>query len=112
MESTIHPPDLMDRPQMPQAAKTLRVLIVDDSENDAILLLRALRKAGYEPVFERVSTAPAMRAALEKQKWEVVISDYEMPQFGGLEALQTLKDSGLDLPFILVSAAVSEETAV
>src|SRR5580704_4034230 len=112
MESTIPPPDPIERPQTPQATKMLRVLIVDDSENDAILLLRALRKAGYEPVFERVSTAPAMRAALEKQKWEIVISDYEMPQFGGLEALQTLKESGHDLPFILISAVVSEETAV
>ncbi|HEX4350364.1 MAG TPA: ATP-binding protein [Verrucomicrobiae bacterium] len=112
MESLIQPPNPIERPQTPQAVIPLRVLIVDDSENDAILLLRALRKAGYEPVFERVSTAPAMRTALEKQKWEIVISDYEMPQFGGLEALQTLKESGLDLPFILVSAAVSEETAV
>src|SRR5580692_6788723 len=112
MESTIHPPDLMDRPQMPQAAKTLRVLIVDDSENDAILLLRALRKSGYEPIFERVSSAPAMKAALEQQEWDIVISDYEMPQFGGFEALQVLKESGRDLPFILVSAVVSEETAV
>ncbi len=112
METTIQQPDRAGHPQTPPPAKELRVLIVDDSENDAILLLRALRKAGYEPVFERVSTAPAMRSALKKQKWEIVISDYEMPQFGGLEALQTLKESGLDLPFILVSAVVSEETAV
>jgi two-component system cell cycle sensor histidine kinase/response regulator CckA len=112
METTIQLPDHARHPQTPQPAKELRVLIVDDSENDAILLLRALRKAGYEPVFERVSTAPAMKAALAKQPWEIVISDYEMPQFGGLEALQTLKESGLDLPFILVSAVVSEETAV
>jgi signal transduction histidine kinase len=92
--------------------KALRALIADDSENDVLLLLRVLRKAGYEPVYERVWTAPAMKAALQRQAWDIVISDYEMPNFGGFEALQLLKESGHDLPFILVSAVVSEETAV
>ena len=92
--------------------KVLRALIADDSEDDVFFLLRELRKAGYEPVYERVSTAPDMKAALERQTWDVVISDYEMPNFGGFEALQLLKESGHDLPFILVSAVVSEETAV
>jgi signal transduction histidine kinase len=92
--------------------KVLRALIADDSEDDVFFLLRELRKAGYEPVYERVSTAPDMKAALERQTWDVVISDYEMPHFGGFEALQLLKESGHDLPFILVSAVVSEETAV
>ena len=90
----------------------LRALIADDSENDVLILLRTLRKAGYEPVYERVWTAPAMKAALQRQAWDIVISDYEMPNFGGFEALQLLKESGRDLPFILVSAVVSEETAV
>jgi DNA-binding NtrC family response regulator len=94
------------------AKKKLRVLIADDSENDAFILLHALCKAGYEPEHERVWTAMAMKAALEQQTWDMVISDYEMPGFGGFEALQILKDSGKDLPFILVSAVVSEETAV
>jgi two-component system cell cycle sensor histidine kinase/response regulator CckA len=101
-----------DSPEATIANKTLRALIADDSENDVVLLLRILRKAGYEPVYERVSTAPAMKAALERQAWDIVISDYEMPHFGGFEALQLLKESGHDLPFILVSAVVSEETAV
>ena len=92
--------------------KSLRALIADDSENDVLLLLRALRKAGYEPVYERVSSAAGMKAALQRQAWDIVISDYEMPNFGGFEALQVLKESGHDLPFILVSAVVSEETAV
>ena len=92
--------------------KALRALIADDSENDVLLLLRVLRKAGYEPVYERVWTAPAMKAALQRQAWDIVISDYEMPNFGGFEALQLLKESGHDLPFILVSAVISEETAV
>ena len=92
--------------------KPLRALIADDSENDVVLLLRELRKAGYELVYERVSNPTAMQAALERQTWDIVISDYEMPHFGGFEALQLLKASGHDLPFILVSAVVSEETAV
>src|SRR5436190_6957827 len=71
-----------------------------------------MRKAGYKPVHERVWTAATMKAALQSQTWDVVISDYEMPGFGGFEALQILKESGQDLPFILVSAVVSEETAV
>src|SRR6266576_1380444 len=92
--------------------KPLRALIVDDSENDVLVLVRLLRKAGYELAFERVCTAPAMKSALQRQAWDVVISDYEMPNFGGFEALQLLQESGQDLPFILVSAVVSEETAV
>jgi signal transduction histidine kinase len=104
------PPD--DLLEAKGASKPLRVLIADDSENDAILLLRTLRKGGYEPTFERVWSEPAMAEALRRQTWDLVISDYEMPGFGGLAALQVLKESGLDLPFILVSAVVSEETAV
>jgi len=92
--------------------KPLRALIVDDSENDVLVLLHLLRKAGYELACERVCTAPAMKAALQRQAWDIVISDYEMPNFGGFEALQLLQESGQDLPFILVSAVVSEEMAV
>jgi two-component system cell cycle sensor histidine kinase/response regulator CckA len=115
MESLIIPTnqtEVSDVSEAPAANKHLRALIADDSENDAILLLRVLHKAGYQVESERVSNAPAMRAALAKQAWDVVISDYEMPNFGGFEALQVLKESGHDLPFILVSAVVSEETAV
>jgi signal transduction histidine kinase len=87
-------------------------LIADDSDNDALIVLHALRKAAYEPQHERVWTAPGMQAALQKRAWDIVISDYEMPGFGGFEALQLLKQTGQDVPFILVSAVVSEETAV
>ncbi len=92
--------------------RPLRVLIAEDSENDALIIQHALRKGGYAPQSERVWTAPAMQAALQKQTWDVVISDYEMPGFGGFEALAVLKTCGQDVPFILVSAVVSEETAV
>jgi two-component system, cell cycle sensor histidine kinase and response regulator CckA len=112
MDAIITPPNPSNSSETGVPNKVLRVLIADDSENDAIFLLRELRKAGYEPVHERVSAAPAMKAALEQQAWDIVISDYEMPHFGGFEALRLLKESGHDLPFILVSAVVSEETAV
>jgi|SRR5665213_378986 len=112
MDKTIILPNQSNSPETGVANKVLRALIADDSEDDVFFLLRELRKAGYELVYERVSTAPDMKAALERQTWDIVISDYEMPHFGGFEALQLLKESGHDLPFILVSAVVSEETAV
>ena len=90
----------------------LRVLIVEDSENDALLLLRSLWRGGYEPQFERVDTPEAMAAALSSQAWDIVISDYSMPHFSGLAALWVLKQSGLDVPFILMSGTVGEDVAV
>ena len=112
MDKIIISPNQSNSPETGVPNKALRALIADDSENDVLLLVRVLRKAGYEPVYERVWTAPAMKAALQRQAWDIVISDYEMPNFGGFEALQLLKESGHDLPFILVSGVVSEETAV
>jgi PAS domain S-box-containing protein/putative nucleotidyltransferase with HDIG domain len=93
-------------------SQTLRVLIVEDSEDDALLVVRELKHAGYDVTFERVETAEAMRAALANQEWDVVLSDYSLPQFGGPAALAMLKESGLDLPFILASGTIGEETAV
>jgi DNA-binding response OmpR family regulator len=93
-------------------AKPLRVLIVEDSEDDTFLLLRELRKGGYGPVYERVETPEAMRAALAKQEWDIIISDYVLPQFSGLAALDVLRKSGKDLPFIIVSGKIGENIAV
>lgn len=93
-------------------AKPLRVLIIEDSEDDALLLLRELGRRGYKPVSERVETADAMKAALQKQKWDLIISDYVLPQFSGPAALEVLKESGLDLPFIIVSGKIGEDSAV
>jgi two-component system, cell cycle sensor histidine kinase and response regulator CckA len=90
----------------------LRVLIVEDSEDDELLLLRALRQGGFEPSYLRVETPAAMRAALREQPWEIIISDYVMPQFSALAALRLLADEGLDLPLIIVSGTIGEETAV
>lgn len=90
----------------------LRVLIVEDSEDDALLCLRELR-AAYEPItHRRVDTAEAMSAALDQQTWDVVIADYSMPRFTGLAALRLLRGRNPDLPFILVSGVVGEEDAV
>ena len=92
--------------------KSLAVLIAEDSESDAGLVVRLLEKAGYQITFERVETAAQMRAALQKQAWEIVISDYSMPQFDGRAALTLLQETGVDIPFITVSGTMGEETAV
>ncbi|MGI8655129.1 MAG: response regulator [Pyrinomonadaceae bacterium] len=90
----------------------LRTLFVEDSENDAELLLRELQRGGYDVAFERVDTAAAMRAALAEKNWDIVISDFSMPQFNGLAALEVLQQSTLDLPFIIISGSIGEATAV
>lgn len=93
-------------------AEQLRVLMVEDSEDDAALIVRALKKGGFEPRHERVETPEAMRESLERQEWDLVLSDYSMPRFNGMEALGLVRDRRPELPFILVSGAVGEETAV
>ncbi|MBM3777027.1 MAG: response regulator [Acidimicrobiia bacterium] len=95
-----------------EALNGLKALIVEDSPDDAELLLRHLRRQGLEIAFLRVQTAPAMRQALSDEDWDVVLSDYSMPEFSAEEALGILKESGLDIPFIIVSGTIGEETAV
>ena len=90
----------------------LRVLIVEDSEDDALLLLRELRRGGYEPISKRVDTPEMMTDALEKEGWDIVISDYVLPQFNGLEALRLMQKKGLDLPFVIVSGKAGEDILV
>src|SRR5207245_9652302 len=90
----------------------LRLLLVEDSENDALLLVRELTRAGFEPVVERVETAVAMQAALDRQGWDIVLGDYSMPQFGGAAALALLRARGLDVPVILVPGTTGGERAV
>jgi two-component system cell cycle sensor histidine kinase/response regulator CckA len=91
--------------------KPLRALIVEDCEADAELLLAELARADYDVDWIRVQTADAMQAALE-QKWDVVLSDYSLPEFTGPAALALLQASGRDLPFIMVSGTIGEEAAV
>ena len=93
-------------------SKALRVLCVEDSEEDSLLLLRELRNGGYDPVWERVETADAMSVALEEGSWDLVLADFAMPGFGALAALKLVRQARLDLPFIVVSGVVGEEQAV
>ncbi|MGD1046814.1 MAG: PAS domain S-box protein [Bacteroidota bacterium] len=90
----------------------LRVLIVEDSESDAVFVIRQLKKAEYLIQHERVETAKDMKAALEKQEWDIVISDYQLPRFSVLAALALLQKTKLDIPFIVVSGYIGEEDAV
>ncbi len=92
--------------------KGLRVLIVEDSAEDMEMLLRELRRGGYEVVFERVDTHEGFNAALDQQSWDVVLSDYTMPSFSGAAALTSLKRRGSDVPFIFVSGTIGEDVAV
>lgn len=92
--------------------KKLRLLIVEDSEDDALLLLHQLKNGGYNIDYKRIETAVQMRDALTEKKWDIVLSDYSLPHFGGLEALSILKESGIDIPFIIISGAIGEEIAV
>jgi PAS domain S-box-containing protein len=93
-------------------ATPLRVLVIEDSEVDTLLTLRELRRGGFEPTSERVETADGMEAALKDKAWDLIISDYALPQFGGAAALALFQNKGLDLPFIIVSGALGEERAV
>src|ERR671910_2623231 len=91
----------------------LKVLLVEDSEDDALLLMRMLRRGGYDPAWERVDTAAAMEAALDGHSWDLVISDHSMPAFSSSAALGLLRRKGfVDLPFIIVSGQIGEEAAV
>lgn len=94
-------------------SRPLRVLIVEDSSDDALLVLRELRRGGFEPVYERVETPEDLRAALSNGRpWDLVISDYSLPSFSAPDALDLLRSSDPDTPFVIVSGSVGEEAAV
>lgn len=97
--------------------KPLRVLLVEDNADDAFLLERHLRRSGYSPQITRVETADAMSAAMEQMEqlstgWDIILADYTLPTFSAPEALRLLKSTHHDIPFIMMSGAISEETAV
>ncbi len=92
--------------------KPLRVLIVEDSEDDAELLVCELERSGYNLISKRVDTAVAMNAALDQECLDIVIADYTMPNFSAPAALTLLKEKELDLPFIIVSGSIGEDIAV
>ena len=93
-------------------SNSIRVLFVDDSEDDVMLLSKALEKGGYSPTYEQVDTADAMSDALDNQTWDVILCDYAMPNFSSFSALDLYKKKGFDLPFIIVSGTITDETAV
>ena len=90
----------------------LRVLVVEDSEADTYLLVREIQRGGYTVEFERVETKTAMVEALSNRPWDIILSDYSMPRFSAMAALATLKASDLDIPFLVISGTIGEESAV
>ncbi|MDZ4252938.1 MAG: EAL domain-containing protein [Sulfuritalea sp.] len=93
-------------------SKPVKVLVIEDSEDDAKLALRALRGGGFEPTHRRVQTAADLKAALAGEHWDAVISDFSMPGFTGMDALEIFRGAGFDIPFILISGTIGEDTAV
>ena len=91
--------------------KEIQLLLIEDNEADAGLLLRELKKSGYTPLLERVDTPDALTVCLRSRAWDIIISDYNLPQFNGIDALAQVKQAGLDVPFIIVSGLIGEETA-
>src|SRR5262245_34758818 len=92
--------------------RPLRASIIDDSADDAELLIRDLKRDGYELSSERTDTAAGLQAALDAQAWDIVLCDFNMPRFSGLQALEIVRGRGLDVPFIFVSGAIGEDVAV
>ena len=92
--------------------KQLTVLMVEDSAPDAELILREIRRGGYAPIFERVDHAAALQEALTARSWDIILADYSLPRFSAPEAFAVLRAVGLDIPFIIVSGTIGEETAV
>lgn len=90
----------------------LRVLIVEDSKIEAKLIANLLKKNGYEVISERVETRDDMKSQLDEREWDIIISDFQMPEFDGMQALQLFQAYDLDIPFILVSGKIGEESAV
>ena len=91
---------------------SLRVLIIENSTDDAELLLRELRTGGYDPAYERVETSAALVTALNKQTWDIVLSDYRLPRLTGADALARVRERELDVPFIFISGTIGEAAAV
>jgi PAS domain S-box-containing protein len=91
--------------------KSLRVLIVEDSENDTLLIIRELKKGGYNPVSERVETASSMKEAIKDKQWDIILCDYSLPNFNAPSAITLLKEANVDIPLFVVTGAIGEETA-
>ncbi|MFZ3103482.1 MAG: PAS domain S-box protein [Smithella sp.] len=91
--------------------QSLRVLIVEDSEDDVLLIIRELKKGGFNPIYERVETAAAMRKALKEKQWDIILCDYKLPQFSAPSAIALLKETNIDIPILIISGKIGEDTA-
>jgi PAS domain S-box-containing protein len=92
--------------------KQVRVLYIEDNEDDALLTLRELEKNSFQVAYYRVENAGQMKEALSGGEWDIIFADYTVPGFGALPALKILRDSGFDIPFIIITGTIDEETAV
>jgi signal transduction histidine kinase len=90
----------------------LKVLVVEDNKDDALLIIEALRDSGWQPVWQRVETTQDLREALRRETWDLVTTDYQMPELKAPGTLQVLRESGYDIPCIVISGSIGEEEAV
>jgi PAS domain S-box-containing protein len=90
----------------------IKVLVIEDSDDDARLAIRMLKRGGFDPTYRRVQDVQGLKAAFEQEHWDAVISDFRLPGFSGVDALQIFRDTGLDIPFIFFSGTIGEATAV
>ena len=97
---------------MKDKSLSLRVLIIEDSEDDVLLIIRELKKGGYNPVYEQVETAAAMKKALQEKQWDIILCDYKMPKFNAPSAIAVLKNANIDIPLIIVSGTIGEDVAI
>ena len=92
--------------------QSLRVLMIDDSENDVLLIIRELKRGGFNPVYKRVETNAPMKKSLQEKQWDIILCDYKMPNFSAPAAIALLKETKTDIPIIIVSGNIGEETAI
>ncbi len=93
-------------------SKAIKILVVEDSDDDARLAVRMLRQGGFNPTYRRVQDLESLKAAFAKERWDAVLSDFRLPGFNGVDALKVFRATGLDIPFIFFSGTIGEETAV
>jgi two-component system sensor kinase len=92
--------------------QSLRVLIVDDSEDEVLLIIRELKKCGYNPLAERVETAATMKKALKEKQWDIILCDYKMPKFNAPSVIAVLKEANIDVPLLIVSGTIGEDVGI
>jgi CheY-like chemotaxis protein len=91
---------------------SIRVLIIEDLEDDEQLLISLLKKGEYNPVYERVETAAAMKKSLKEKQWDIILCDYSLPEFNAPSAIDILKEANIDIPIIIASRSIGEDVAI